>query len=395
MSSAAVDQQQQTSQSQTQTSSTSTTSGGGQGARPALRGLGYQAGRNALRPDEPGIVSELKTEFGALLGIDLSGVNVVLGQEAGGSGCAHNGEVRLSVGPEALREQEGRWLFAHELVHIAQGKTTGEHGDEADCEVEAEELASRLVAGSRAQVKVPAPPGVPLYHKAKKGSWHLLSWSQKQSAIKYNRKRGLKKWKIRRFQNLVGVKDDGVIGPITVAAIARWQSFHGLAVDGKIGPNTHSALQAHMIAQNKGSKKDADSGSGKKNEPKLKGGQLSAHFALSEFASKDGAGTPKSVVANLKKLAKELEVLRAATGGKAISITSGYRSPSHNAAVGGATKSRHMTGQAADIVVSGMSASAVYNLISKLISQGKMKEGGLGRYSSFTHYDIRGYRARW
>ena len=127
----------------------------------------------------------------------------------------------------------------------------------------------------------------------------------------------------------------------------------------------------------------------------LKSGQLSAHFSLSEFKSKDGAPTPQSVVGNLKALAQNLEVLRAATGGKSISVNSGYRSPAHNKKVGGASKSLHMTGKAADIRVAGMSPSAVHSLIIKLINQGKMKQGGVGKYSSFTHYDIRGSAARW
>jgi len=45
--------------------------------------------------------------------------------------------------------------------------------------------------------------------------------------------------------------------------------------------------------------------------------------------------------------------------------------------------------------VDGMTPQEVADLIEELISQGKMKEGGLGRYNTFTHYDIRGYNARW
>ena len=30
-----------------------------------------------------------------------------------------------------------------------------------------------------------------------------------------------------------------------------------------------------------------------------------------------------------------------------------------------------------------------------LISEGKMVQGGLKAYDTFTHYDIRGYKARW
>ena len=33
--------------------------------------------------------------------------------------------------------------------------------------------------------------------------------------------------------------------------------------------------------------------------------------------------------------------------------------------------------------------------IEKLIKEGKMKQGGIGIYKGFIHYDIRGTKARW
>jgi hypothetical protein len=42
-----------------------------------------------------------------------------------------------------------------------------------------------------------------------------------------------------------------------------------------------------------------------------------------------------------------------------------------------------------------MTPKQVANTIEKLISEGKMKQGGLKAYGSFTHYDCRGVRARW
>jgi len=360
-----------------------------------LRGQGYAAGAAALSPrskGEPQVVSALKAEFGGLLGVDLSAVNVALGSTAGGGhGLAQRGEVHLSITEDALQEREGRWLFAHELIHHAQGKKSG-NGEEADCEVEAEELASRLVEGSPAQVQVAADPATALYHKPKTGSWHLLSWPQKRSAIRYNRRR-LSKSKIRKVQNTVGVKDDGVVGPITVAGIARWQSKHGLGADGKVGPKTWGEIHEHLAPQ-PGAPGTASPPNPHEGAP-VKSGQLSAHFSLAEFRSKDGAHTPQSVMPNLKELAANLEVLRAAAGGKSISVSSGYRSPAHNKAVGGATHSQHKYGRAADIKIAGMSAWQTKQLIIKLINQGKMKQGGVGLYSTFVHYDTRGYAARW
>ena len=80
---------------------------------------------------------------------------------------------------------------------------------------------------------------------------------------------------------------------------------------------------------------------------------------------------------------------------KSITINSGYRSPKHNAKIGGAKNSQHLTGKAADIAVQGFTPKQVAEVIENLISQGKMTQGGLGVYSTWIHYDIRGTKARW
>ena len=122
--------------------------------------------------------------------------------------------------------------------------------------------------------------------------------------------------------------------------------------------------------------------------------KLSENFHLSEFKSKDGAETPCEVKVNLKELALNLQVLRDAVG-VPIHINSGYRSPSHNKAVGGAKNSQHLLGKAADIVIQGYTPFDVKAKIESLIAIGKMKQGGLKAYNTFTHYDIRGTKARW
>ena len=122
--------------------------------------------------------------------------------------------------------------------------------------------------------------------------------------------------------------------------------------------------------------------------------KLSKNFSLSEFDCNDGSVTPDEVIVNLQLLAEQLQVLRDFVG-KSITINSGYRSPSYNKKIGGASRSQHKLGTAADIRVDGISPREVHGIISELIKDGRMKEGGLGKYSSFTHYDIRGTKARW
>lgn len=121
---------------------------------------------------------------------------------------------------------------------------------------------------------------------------------------------------------------------------------------------------------------------------------LTPNFNLDEFKSKDGSSFPAEIVQSLTILATQLQALRIELG-RSITITSGYRSPAHNLKVGGAKDSFHVRGMAADIQVSGMTPKQVYDAIEKLIKEGKMKEGGLGLYKSWVHYDFRGRRIRW
>lgn len=121
---------------------------------------------------------------------------------------------------------------------------------------------------------------------------------------------------------------------------------------------------------------------------------MTEHFSREEFRSKDGAYFPKQVQDNLKILAEQLEVLREHFQ-KPITINSGYRSPEHNEKIGGSKKSQHLLGKAADVVIEGISPDEVADAIEFLIENKMMKQGGLGRYDSFTHYDIRGKKSRW
>lgn len=118
------------------------------------------------------------------------------------------------------------------------------------------------------------------------------------------------------------------------------------------------------------------------------------NFTISEFNSKDGAEMPQNVRDNVIDLAINLQALRDYLNAP-ITITSGYRSPKHNSSIGGAKNSYHVKGMAADIKAEGFTPSEVIRAILILINEGKMKEGGIGRYPSWVHYDIRGYEARW
>ncbi len=87
----------------------------------------------------------------------------------------------------------------------------------------------------------------------------------------------------------------------------------------------------------------------------------------------------------------------------AIQVISGYRHPSRNDAVGGATNSMHLYGNALDIRVGDINGDnqinrtdkdLVYSILNKKLIGNK---GGLGFYpgTMVLHMDVRGNRARW
>ena len=96
---------------------------------------------------------------------------------------------------------------------------------------------------------------------------------------------------------------------------------------------------------------------------------LSPHFSLAELVASQVAtrkgidNTPApAIVANLTRLAALLEQVRALVGAP-IAISSGYRSPALNKAVGGAANSAHVLGLAADIGTAKLAPKALALLI--------------------------------
>ena len=121
----------------------------------------------------------------------------------------------------------------------------------------------------------------------------------------------------------------------------------------------------------------------KKKEGNVK---LSENFKVKEFACKDGS----DVIFVSPELVEILQKVRNHFG-KAVTINSGYRTPTYNKKIGGATYSQHTYGTACDIKISGIKPKAVAQYVETLMPN----SGGIGIYSNFTHIDVREVKSRW
>jgi len=124
-------------------------------------------------------------------------------------------------------------------------------------------------------------------------------------------------------------------------------------------------------------------------------GDITKYFSRKEFACKCGCGFATVDI----ELIEVLQTLRYKFN-KPVTITSGCRCREYNEVVQRranknyvpySSKSKHMQGIAADIVVEMVSASDVCRYLDSVYSD----RFGLGKYDEFTHIDVRSKKARW
>jgi len=169
--------------------------------------------------------------------------------------------------------------------------------------------------------------------------------------------------------------EDGIFGYGTLQAVRDFQRRKRIVVDGMVGPQTMAQITLAMAA------------------PKPPG---TTHFKVANFISPNDAkamavGVPSRYYKNLKNLMTRLEKVQEKIGGIPLIIRSGYRSPAHNRAVGGAARSQHLYAKAADIYVQGYAIST-YDLAKAIFEDAELKAlfGGYGLGSNTNlHVDIR------
>lgn len=137
---------------------------------------------------------------------------------------------------------------------------------------------------------------------------------------------------------------DGIWGPRSVAGTKAFQQVRGLEADEAFGAETEAAILTAITEKAK--------------EPERDFWEDIQYFRPEEFACKCDTycdGWPAELSEQLLRLADRV---RAHFGAAAI-VSSGLRCPAHNANVGGAAKSRHLSGKAMDFRIVGKTAAQV------------------------------------
>ncbi len=143
--------------------------------------------------------------------------------------------------------------------------------------------------------------------------------------------------------------------------------------------------------------------------------KIVGHFRIKDFIAKDALyrntkyasdqslywGIKPDILFKLMELKKIFENRN--YNWNAIKINSGHRTPLRNEQVGGASKSRHIVGEAIDLKIGDIDRSGFYTEKDKAIvldiceKELIRDKGGIGKYpgTRVIHIDTRGYKARW
>ena len=122
-------------------------------------------------------------------------------------------------------------------------------------------------------------------------------------------------------------------------------------------------------------------------------GKVTTNFRWSEMEchSTPPVPVPDEYHDNARAVCRELERVRRICGNKPLEVTRVYSTPEHNAAVGGAPRSQHLTANAADVVppVEGMTTNDLGRIVQVIASEPESRIRFIKVYPGHVHFDLR------
>ena len=187
---------------------------------------------------------------------------------------------------------------------------------------------------------------------------------------------------------------DGKWGQQSRSACTRFQQDCALDADGIAGSVTQQALKAAVAGTACDGSSDGTGKTGTEStgETGTFWGSI-RYFRRAEFACQCGGkycnGFPCEMAEETVRMLDEIRE----RAGVPICISSGLRCPTHNEEVGGVSSSRHMAGQAADMVCS-LAPEDLYQIAVEVAGEKIPGRGGIGLYPWGVHIDNGPY-SRW
>ena len=152
------------------------------------------------------------------------------------------------------------------------------------------------------------------------------------------------------------LKDDGLAGPKTMAAMQLWQEAKGLPATGRVDDATWELLMLETPRQEAPEEPVPELDTGNQTGTFWDGIR---YFKREEFRCKCGGRYCNGFPAEPKRQLVELLDAARAHFGRPEHIVSGLRCPNWNGIQGGVANSQHMYGEAADVRIDGVTADAL------------------------------------
>jgi hypothetical protein len=133
----------------------------------------------------------------------------------------------------------------------------------------------------------------------------------------------------------------------------------------------------------------------------LESKNLTKDITLEMLRCKDGTDVPSKYYQNAERVSMNVQKIKDYIEkkiGKSLTLkmTSGYRTRSYNDTREGAAKdSYHIIASAIDFKFENYPLSDTLKYAKEMMELGLIDLGGLQRYATFIHYDVRGYYATW